>query len=100
MSLSQMTSVNEIVMEIGRMIQHDTENIMLNQLDDFVSRGLIEVQMTQPVLIQEPMANKLRVVQSVKLVLKDKEYIEKLENENKELKELLDALKKAFGGIA
>lgn len=77
------------------------EASILEQLSDFVSRGLIAVE-HGPMLITEgwdrtknrfdsPSAPGyiLNVSQTVKLRLKDREYIEKLEKENLELRNLL-----------
>lgn len=81
--------MNESIAEMTREIQKQTENKLLEQLNDFISRGLIEVESTQPVLIQDQWSAKVSVQMSINLRLKDKEYIERLEKEN-------EAFKKAF----
>jgi len=81
--------LNMIVREISYDIQRATEDGILEQLNDFISRGLITIEITTPQLIQDYGSTKIRVSQSVKVLLKDKEYIETLEKENKELKDLL-----------
>jgi hypothetical protein len=55
--------------------------------------------MTQPILVQDYTSTKIEVRQQVRLTLKDKEYIEKLEKENQEMKDLLEAIKHATGNL-
>lgn len=81
-------------------ISKQKEKIILDQLNERISRNLLVVE-TQPVLIhnidpdtREP---KVELKQQVRLVLKDQEYIEKLENENRELKENLDRISELLG---
>jgi hypothetical protein len=68
------------------------ENLILTQLNDFISRGLIEVQTTGSIIVRSPDSNDIEVKEAVTLVLKDKEYIEKLEQENRELKDKLESV--------
>jgi hypothetical protein len=89
------TSASEIAHEIAK----KTEGLILEQLNDFISRGLLEVEMTGPTFVQvvNPIGkNTVTIQQGVRLVLKDKEYIEKLEKENKELKDILARLRSAM----
>lgn len=64
-------------------------------LIELVSRGLIEIEETQPTVIQTQNIDKIefKLVQSIRLVPKEFDYIKKLEAENKELKERLDKIK-------
>ena len=66
------------------------ESLILEELNDLISRGLLVVEETRPVMTRSPIADKIEITQGVRLVLKDQEYISKLEAENKELKEKLD----------
>lgn len=95
-SYGRMTDMQTVVKEIARDIHQATEKAMLDQLNDFVKRGLIVVEMTQPVLVQDLHTPEIRIQQYVKLTLKDKEYIEKLEKENQEMKDLLGAIEHAL----
>lgn len=63
------------------------EETIMDQLNDFISRGLIEVQIIGSQFVRSADSNNVVFTESVRLVLKDKEYIEKLEKENAELKE-------------
>lgn len=96
---SMMNDMNSIVKELAHDIHAATEKEILDQLNDFVSRGLIVIEMTQPVLVQDWNSHVIKVSQKVKLTLKDKEYIEKLEKENQEMKDLLEAIKHALPGV-
>lgn len=87
----EVSSASELAKEA---VRHANEAI-LSQLQDFASRGLIEIQMTVPVFVQvvNPIGkHTFSIQQGCRLVLKDKEYIEKLEKENKELKNILERI--------
>lgn len=84
--------MQSVVKELYRDIHEATEKGVLDQLNDFVKRGLIVVEMTQPVLVQDMHSTEIKIQQYVKLTLKDKEYIEKLEKENQEMKDLLETI--------
>jgi len=75
--------------DIAREVAKQTEAEILTQLNDLVSRGLLILERTEPVLVEED-NHKFTVRMKVKLTLKDKEYIEKLETENKELRKKLE----------
>lgn len=74
----------------------NAENSIAAQLNEFIKRGLIVVEMNESQLVQIPQSDSIEVRQAVKLKLKDQEYIEKLEAENKELKGRLEAIQKAM----
>lgn len=65
------------------------EELILEQLNDFVRRGLISIECGPMSLVRDLDQDKISISQTVRLVLKDKEYIEKLELENSQLKELV-----------
>lgn len=92
-----MTTISNLATQIARDAAKATETFILEQLNDFVSRGLIELRMGPQVITQDMYSSKLNIAQTVSLVLKDKEYIEKLENENKELKDLIKKMKEVVG---
>lgn len=70
-------------------IYRQTEELILEQLNDFVSRDLISIQTGPWSFVQSSTNDKIEIKRTVRLVLKDKEYIEKLELENSQLKELV-----------
>ena len=81
-----------------RMVQQvaeQAEGLILEQLNDLVSRGLLVVELG-PLSFYSTSnldGTHLKVHRTVKLVLKDKEYIETLEAENAKLKDVLARLK-------
>lgn len=73
--------------DITESIVKNTEIKLLEQLNDFISRGLIEVHYGPSTFFRDPgKGDTVTYSQEVTLVLKDKEYIETLEEENKKLK--------------
>lgn len=88
--------LSSVIPEIGNQISKQTEIIILEQLNDLISRNLLIVETTQPTFVTEYSQNsdkiQVKVMQQCRLVLKDKEYIEKLEKENEELKTILKTL--------
>jgi hypothetical protein len=62
------------------------EDLILEQLGELITGKLLEIQETQPVLIQDYMSNKIVLRQAVKLHFKGYERIQELEKENEELK--------------
>jgi hypothetical protein len=81
--------------DVARAAAKQTEHLILEQLNDFVSRGLLVIELGPMSFYRDVTTPDytLKISQSVKLVLKDKEYIEKLEAKNKELNEIVAKLK-------
>jgi len=75
------TAVSDLCLEVAK----KTEETILEQLNEFISRGLIVVEVGNWSLVHDQNSDKVTMNRQVKLVLKDKEYIEKLENQVKEL---------------
>jgi hypothetical protein len=88
-------STSEIVGEIGNEIARNTEAAILGQLNDLISRGLLIVEHTQPILVHDPDSTKISVRTAVNLRLKDREYIESLERQLVELRDLVAKLRGA-----
>jgi hypothetical protein len=76
------------------------ENLILESLGDLITRGLLVIEETQPVLTGgwSPNEDKyeVKLEQKIRIVLKDKEYIEKLEKENADYKERLETMRIAL----
>lgn len=73
-------------------INEKQEQNLLQGLNELVSRGLLFVKKSAPVFTQDENTNNIVFSQSVELILKEQEYIEKLEAENLQMKEKLAAL--------
>jgi hypothetical protein len=95
-----MISTDKTFSDMAQELAKQKENLILESLGDLVTKGLLVIEETQPVIIghwsydQDKYIVKLQ--QKVNFALKDKEYIQKLEQENKELREKLNNLKTLF----
>ena len=87
-------NMTSLASEIADKTAKQTESMILKQLNDFISRGLIEVQQTAPQFVMSYDSDVVEIRQSVNLVLKDKEYIEKLEAKVKKVRRNICGLKK------
>ena len=79
--------------KIAKEVAQQTEAKILEQLEDFVKRDLIEIEVSDLEIVQGPLSGKLEVRRRVNLRLKDREYIERLEKENADFKKALEHLK-------
>lgn len=89
--------------DIVHNVSKQKERLILDSLGDLINKGLLVVEETNPVLVGgwAEWTNKyeVRLEQQVRVVLKDKEYIEQLEKENNELKNKLDSINNAIKGL-
>lgn len=74
------------------------DKLIMDELNELTSRGLIVIEQTRPTIVREAGSGELRLAQAVRLVPKEKEYIEKLETENAELKAKIDRIENIFNG--
>jgi hypothetical protein len=84
--------------KLTRAVTKAREESILSQLNDFISRELIEVRIMGTQFVRIPDSAAIEYREVVELVLKDKEYIEKLEKENAELKSYVEEIKKLLKG--
>lgn len=91
---SDINNFNSHASEIMKSVAEHSEKVIIEQLNDFISRGLLELRSVGPTLVHALDSNKIEIKYGCMLILKDKEYILKLEEENKEMKELLKQLGK------
>lgn len=78
-------SVESTALSIAKAVSKATEETIMQQLNEFVSRGLIVVEEMPHQFIREPGSDTLTFRTQARLHLKDKEYIESLEAKIKEL---------------
>jgi hypothetical protein len=88
-----------MVLDLVKEFTKKSEIEILNQLNEFCSRGLLIVEQTAPVLVQAENSHQIELRSSIRLKLKDQEYIEKLEKENTELKGLINNIKSDINNI-
>ena len=93
-NITNMTTMQSAVQEISRA----KERLLLEQLGELVSRGLLVVEYGETTLVAEADGS-FRLLDTVKLLPKEKEYIEKLEAKVKELGERLSAIQTALEPI-
>lgn len=70
----------------------DQERAILTGINELVKKGALVLE-RGPFTLVEDSSQKIVVKQTVRLLLKDQEYIERLEKENKLLKEQVQRLK-------
>ena len=90
------STMSEVIQNTTNQLAKKREECIVSQLNDFISRGLINVRTTGPTIIQSQDQSGIEIREQVILELKDKEYIEQLEKENSELKQIVDTFKKAL----
>lgn len=83
--------------ELAKKVAKAREDIIVASINDFISRGLIEIRVVSSGFIRTPDSSDIQYRESVELVLKDKEYIEKLEKENAELKAYKEEIRRLIG---
>lgn len=70
------------------------EAYILDQLTDLIDKGILVVENDGPfMLFQESTHARFRISKPLKFTVKDKEYIERLEKENAELKAAVEGIK-------
>jgi hypothetical protein len=81
-----MIHTNEYASKLLFEASKQTERLILDQLNDFISRGLIEIEMGPMTLVNSQISTQVEMRQTVQLRLKDREYIKKLEQDNEALR--------------
>jgi hypothetical protein len=71
------------------------ESLILGQLKEFIDRNLLVIERSDPIIVEDNKGN-LEVKTFLKFHLKDQDYIRQLEAENKELRERIESIEKAF----
>ena len=84
--------------DVAAYVAKETESLILAQLNEHISRGLIVVEQTQPQFISHAdNPNKVEIRTSVRLKLKEQEYVEKLE---KNIKVAVEALEQSYRAMS
>jgi hypothetical protein len=77
--------------EIAELAAKQTDEELLSQLNEHISRGLIVVERTNTIMVQDPLdKNKIELRMGIRLKLMEQEYIEKLENKLKAIKKHME----------
>lgn len=84
--------INESLERIANQISQHTERVILEQLNELLKRGLLVLERgpMQLSMSKDPVTyeDRLQISQTVKLKLKDQEYIEALEKRVEQLQQL------------
>lgn len=90
------SAVSAVVKEVLK----QKETMLLEQLQDLVSRNLLVIEETAPVLVRRDSITdfepKFDLVQKITLKLRDQEYIEELEAKVVKLEQSLDTIRRAI----
>lgn len=91
------STIKELIDGVNKLQEQE----ILNQLNWLIKRGIIIIESTQPILVQNTSSSDhvVEMMQGVRLVVKDKEYIECLEAENQKLKTIFEALSKSLNDL-
>lgn len=84
--------LSKIIEDIGL----QKEALIMKELNELISRGLLVLEETEMKLVRDQDSNAIKLSQGIVIKLKDQEYIEQLEKENSMMKEKLDKLKASF----
>lgn len=77
-------------------LQEKEESVLLSQLSELISRNILIIEKTEPVIVKDDdpnFPNRLHIKQSIRLVSREMEYIRKLESQIKRLEDELQELK-------
>lgn len=97
MTFSVKSLQTEHIQDLAQKIAKVREETIMHQLNDFISRNLISIEVIGGTFVRMEDSNNIEYRESLRLVLKDKEYIEKLEKENAELRAYKQEIKKLIG---
>lgn len=90
-------TLNSIIQKAIMGLYEQKEAAIRESLIELIQRDLIVIEQTEPVLTQlnGPDGPEFKLMQSIRLVPKEFDYIKKLEAENRELKESLKRIEDA-----
>lgn len=78
--------------EFARDIAKQKEDLLLKQMNWLISRGILVIKEGQPSHLVKKDDGTVEFQQGFELVVKDAEYIEKLEKENADLKAVVESI--------
>lgn len=94
------SNINNQMHQVIEDLARQSENIILEQLNDLIKLDLLMIESTQPILIQDPLSHKIQIKQAVKLTYRDKEVIKRLTEENETLRSQLTAIQNAIKSVS
>lgn len=82
--------------EFGRVVAEQTEKLMVEQLGDLVTSGLLVWESTTPAFSMDYLTNKITVSQLGRFRLRDQEGFDRLKTENEALRKRLHTIETAL----
>tara|TARA_R110000851_G_scaffold261755_2_gene414288 strand:+ start:209 stop:526 length:318 start_codon:yes stop_codon:yes gene_type:complete len=86
----------QMVQDLVKKAAKHKELLILEQLNELISRDLLVVEETQMMLVRHQDSNDIGMSQKVRLVLKDQEYIESLESKIADLEDKVTGFEQRF----
>tara|TARA_R110001606_G_scaffold340750_1_gene489027 strand:- start:2542 stop:2859 length:318 start_codon:yes stop_codon:yes gene_type:complete len=86
----------QMVQDLVKKAAKHKESLILEQLNELISRDLLVVEETEMMLIRHQGSNEIEMSQKVRLVLKDQEYIESLESKIADLEDKVTGFEQRF----
>lgn len=86
----------ELVENLLKATKESSLKLFAHQIDDLIKIGLLVTEDEFFEMVRDDASDNIKISQSFKVTLKDKEYIEKLEAENLKLKNSLQAIRLAI----
>lgn len=86
-------SIDSVVQATLNRMHQNYDSAVLAELDTLIEKGILVIASTYPVLVRDEHSPKLRIEQAVKITCQEQDYITKLEQENKELKAIIERIK-------
>lgn len=68
------------------------EDYIIDQLNLLITAGVLKIYKTQTMLIQDPMSNKIKLQQGIRLGFEAEQRMQELINENTDLREKLEKI--------
>lgn len=97
-------TTHKILDKVAREASKQKESVLLEQLGDLVKKRLLVIEETEPMLVKTSISEdsqdfKFEMVQSFRLVLKDQEYVEQLEDKIQGLEQQVELLHKKLNNV-
>jgi hypothetical protein len=91
--MSDLHSVQQVISDIWNKYTKRKEKTVIEQLNEFISRGLIVVEESSPILVRQSDSSAVVLCNTVELKLKDQEYIHQLEEKVHRYERILGIIK-------
>jgi fructose-1,6-bisphosphatase/inositol monophosphatase family enzyme len=86
----------QMVQDLVKKAAKHKESLILDQLNELISRDLLVIEETEMMLMRSQDSNEISMSQKVRLVLKDQEYIESLESKIADLEDKVATFEQRF----